>query len=410
MTRHPREQEVLALLEADRDSLVDLTRTLVRVAGTNPPGEEKQRARSLARVCRELGFGVELTEVAPGRPNLRAVLGGGAGPGLLLLGHTDVVPVGEGWTVDPFGGELRGGRVLGRGSSDMLGGLAACVAAMAALHRAGVVLSGPVELAAVVDEEMHGAGIRRYLEDLLASGSAGFAGCVVAEPTDLQLIVAARGASYVDVEVEGLAAHAGQPDDGRNAVYGAAQVVAELERWHHELAAVGHPLVGPATWNVGVIAGGLGASTVPARCSVGADRRLLPGEDPAVVLAAARERLGGLGLEERGLDLTVTMSMDMPGFETSTDHPLVRAMGSALADAGGPELPLAGWTAACDGGFLARDAGVPVVVLGPGSVATQAHRPDESVAVEELAVAARTYALTALRLLGDGEPSARETL
>ena len=98
------------------------------------------------------------------------------------------------------------------------------------------------------------------------------------------------------------------------------------------------------------------------------------------------------------------MPMEMPPFETPPDCPFVLATHAALADAGGPVLPLGGWTAACDGGFVARDLGVPVVVLGPGSVTDQAHRPDESVAIEELVHAARAYTLTALRLLGRGGP------
>jgi acetylornithine deacetylase len=93
------------------------------------------------------------------------------------------------------------------------------------------------------------------------------------------------------------------------------------------------------------------------------------------------------------------MPMEMPAFETAADTDLVRITEAARVDAGGPELPLGGWTAACDGGYVARDLGVPVVVLGPGSVTTQAHRADESVAIHELATAARAYALAALRLL-----------
>jgi acetylornithine deacetylase/succinyl-diaminopimelate desuccinylase-like protein len=93
----------------------------------------------------------------------------------------------------------------------------------------------------------------------------------------------------------------------------------------------------------------------------------------------------------------------MPAFETPEDHELVRATEAARFDAGGPPMPLAGWTAACDGGYVARDLGVPVVVLGPGSVTTQAHRADESVAIAELVIAARAYALIALRLLGTAE-------
>jgi acetylornithine deacetylase len=173
-----------------------------------------------------------------------------------------------------------------------------------------------------------------------------------------------------------------------------------LARWHDELARRAHPLVGPPTWSVGLVEGGSGTSIVPALCRVVADRRLLPGENGADVVEEVRQRLTGAGLGDDRLDVEIALLMDMPGFETPGDHPFVVVADAALATAGGPGLPLGGWTAACDGGFLARDAGVPVVVMGPGSVTEQAHRADESVGVDELLVAARAYALTALRLLG----------
>jgi acetylornithine deacetylase/succinyl-diaminopimelate desuccinylase-like protein len=204
----------------------------------------------------------------------------------------------------------------------------------------------------------------------------------------------------VRVEIHGKACHAGNPDDGANAIYGAAAVVAEIERMHAELARRPHPLLGPATWSVGQIHGGTGGSIVPAECVVVADRRLLPGETTDALLDELRERLAGLRLDERGLTVDLAMPMEMPAFQTPADSELARTTDAALADAGGPGLPLGGWTAACDGGFVARDLGVPVVVLGPGSATSQAHRADESVAIQELLVAARAYALTTLRLLG----------
>jgi acetylornithine deacetylase/succinyl-diaminopimelate desuccinylase family protein len=390
--------EQAVLDKIDVDDLVALTRSLLQARGQNPPGEEALTVAALAAGCVRLGLEFEATRVEePGRDNLHVILAGGNGPGLLLLGHTDVVALGEGWTVDPYGAEVRAGRIYGRGASDMKGGLAACVIAMAALQSAGISLSGPVELAALVDEEETGKGIHHFVTN---HPGTPYRGCVVAEPTDLQTIIGARGDSYLQVLVTGRAAHAGNPADGVNAIYGAAAVVAEIERLNHELAADPHPLVGPATWSVGRIDGGTGASIVPAECVLTADRRLLPGESPAGVLADLRKRVDALHLPERGLSVSLEMPMEMPPFLTPADDPLVSITDTALADAGGPGLPLGGWTAACDGGFIARDLAVPVVVLGPGSVTTQAHRADESVAIAELITAARTYALTALRLLG----------
>jgi acetylornithine deacetylase len=385
------EQAVLDRIDETR--LVELTTSLVRAAGQNPPGEEAATVHVMCAAAIELGLDVVETAVEPGRNNVRVTLGGGRGPGLLLLGHSDVVPVGEGWTTDPFGGAVHEGRIYGRGASDMKGGLAAALTALAALR--GVGLSGPVELAALVDEEETGKGIRAYVESVQRP----FLGCVTAEPTDLQTVIGARGASYLRIEVHGKPCHAGNPDDGANAIYGAAAVVAEVERLHAELATQPHPLLGPATWSVGQIHGGTGGSIVPAECVVVADRRLLPGESTDAVLDELRERVAGLRLDDRGLTVDLVMPMEMPAFQTSADSELARTTDAALADAGGPGLPLGGWTAACDGGFVARDLGVPVVVLGPGSATTQAHRTDESVAIEELLVAARAYALTALRML-----------
>lgn len=384
----------------DPQELRDIAVELVQSAGENPPGLEATSAAVLARVCRERGLVVSTTEVERDRPNVSAILEGGSGPALLLLGHTDVVPAGNGWTVPAFGGQIHQGRLTGRGSADMKGGLASCVVAMAALARSGIRLTGPVELLAAVDEEETGKGIRHYVQTLGRGAADRFVGCIVAEPTELQTIIAARGDAYVEVTVTGRAAHSGSPGEGRNAIHGAARVIAEVEQIHDELSDGAHPLVGPATWSVGQVRGGTGTSTVPAECVITADRRLLPAEVGPDVLTDLNRRLEELQLDRRGLGVSAQLTMDMPGFETDPEHELVTVSRRAVLDAGGPELPPAGWTAACDGGFLARDVGVPVIVLGPGSVADQAHRANESVSLDELLLAARTYALCALRLLG----------
>jgi len=394
------ELEEAALALVDEHELIAITQSLVRQPGENPPGDEAARVAALAAACTARELEVRTVPLAEGRDNVHALTSGGAGPRLLLLGHTDVVPVGDGWTVEPFGGWVRDGRVFGRGTSDMLGGLAACVVAMSAVQRAaartGVELTGRIELVAAVDEEEGGLGIRGFMA---AGDHHAYAGCITAEPTDLQTIIAARGDCYLDITVHGRAAHAGRPSDGCNAIYGAARVIESLRAWNDELAQSPHPLAGPATWSVGMVDGGQGTAIVPAHCRIQADRRLLPGEEPEAVLAGVLARIDGLGLQRDGLRAEVTMPMSMPGFETAEGDSFVRLVDAALAQSGGPGLPAGGWTAACDGGYVSRDLGVPTVVLGPGSVNDQAHRPDESVPIAQLLIAARTYVRAAVRLL-----------
>jgi acetylornithine deacetylase len=204
--------------------------------------------------------------------------------------------------------------------------------------------------------------------------------------------------------VHGRSAHAGSQEKGRNAIYGAADVVAGIRRLHAELAHETHPLLGTAAWGVGVIEGGTGTSMVPDRCRVSIDRRLLPGQSGEDAKREIDALLTSLDLPSRDLSASSELVMEIPSFEVPADDPFVGAVRSAAIDAGAREQPPAGWPAACDGGYLMRDTGIPTVVLGPGSVGGQAHRPDESVAVAEVVTAARAYALCALRLLGGGRP------
>lgn len=392
------------MTSVDADEVVALAQRLVRARGQNPPGEEAATVAVLAEECRRRGFEVALDEVVPGRANVIARVGGGPGPGLLIVSHSDVVPPGDGWSGDPFSGDVRDGRLHGRGSADTKGGLAAAIVALSTVdpptgsgHR-NAADQPPITLAVLVDEEELGLGIRHFVRGLSA---ADHTACLVIEPTSLQPVIAARGDAYLEITLTGRAAHSGNPSDGRNAIHGMAQVIAEIERWHDELAASPHPLCGPATWSVGTIEGGQATSTVAAHCRITADRRLLPGEAASDVRKDVERRLRALDLAGRGLAVDIRMTMDMPGFETLVDDPIVDNLAAALREAGAPSPAPTGWTAACDGGFVAS-VGIPVVVLGPGSVAEQAHRPDESVEVSELSTAARTYASLFRRV---GRPS-----
>ncbi len=387
-----RERTVLDRITAE--SVVALTRALVDVPSVNPGGTEAGTVAVLARAAAEAGCTVDTHEVATDRPNLVATLPGGDGPGLMFLGHSDVVPPGPGWTADPFVSRVVDDRIIGRGATDMKGGLAAIIVAAGAL--VGENLSGPVQLVCTVDEEEHGLGVR----DFVGRGRAGeFAGCVVAEPTDLDTVIACRGASYIEIEIRGRAAHSGRPADGRNAINAAARIIEIIRADHDAMQSDLDPLLGAGTWNIGTISGGQGISAVAPNASIGIDRRLMPDEDAEEIAARLRARIAADGIDTDGIEVDVSVTMSMPGFRTDRRHGLVLSAVDSVTAAGGSSA-IGGWTAACDGGFVNRDLGIPCIVLGPGDINNQAHQPDESVLIEDLVVAARAYALLALRMLG----------
>lgn len=384
-----------ALLSSiDEHEIVSLTAALIDAGGENPGDTEEKTAKVLAEHCRALGFDVRTVEVAPGRPNVIVSIGSDERPGVLFVGHSDVVPAGTGWTTDPFSAVVRDGRIFGRGACDMKGGLAAVVAAMTAVHRAGLADEYPMTLACLVDEEDTGLGIRAFVAAL---PHRNYSCCVVAEPTDLVTIVGCRGAANLEIEVRGRSAHAGQPRNGANAISAAARIIGIVEGSQAELDANPDPDLGPATWNVGTITGGTGTSMVADRCVLTVDRRLVPEESAAGVVGDLRSRIESAGLTGGDIDVRIGIAMEMPGFLTSVNDGLVTTAVQSVLDTGSARSTDI-WTASCDGGFVAQQMGIETVVLGPGEIESQAHRPDESVAVQQLTDSARAYALIATRI------------
>lgn len=378
------------MLAVDR---AEVERYTVALIDAGP--DEAAVVRELCSIAKQLGLRSSVVDAAPGRPNARIVLPGTSSGGLLFLGHSDVVPAGQGWTGDPFTARVAGGRITGRGACDMKGGIAAVLGAMSACLRAGVTPEHDVTLAVVVDEEDDGLGIRSWVQESmvqqsrLQDGHVTYSGCIVAEPTGAVVIVGCRGATNLDVTVTGRSAHAGRPEDGRSAVAAAARIVGDIMDQHSELAADPHPLLGAGSWNPGRIDGGTGPSIVAGSCTVQLDRRLLPGESAERVADDLLARLRTV----TDLDVDVAIRMEMPGFLTDEQHPLVTSAIGALHASGVDDVRTGVWTASCDGGFVARDLGVPTVVLGPGDLPGQAHQPDESIAVDEIVSVADAYAL-----------------
>jgi len=371
----------------DVDALVTLTQALVAVDTQNPPGNEA----AILEVAREMlePFGARFDEVEPepGRTSLLATVGAGDGsrPTLLINGHLDVVPVDAGeWSRDPFGAELVDGRLYGRGTADMKGGIAAAVEAMAVLGRAGREPSCDLAFHLVADEERGG---RLGTRVLVERGAVRADACVVPEPTGMAVCVAERGLLTATVTVHGRPAHGGQPQDGVSAIEKAAKVVLALHG--ADFGGPDHPLLGRPSCNVGVIKGGSGHNTVAERCALVVDRRLLPGVSREEAEAGVRRRIDAIGDHELRYDLEPGVYGEAS--ELARDHPFVTEVQEVIAAELGRPSPVIGMTFSTDARFVRNQAGIPAVVLGPGAIA-QAHTNDEWVLVDRLVDAAAVYA------------------
>jgi acetylornithine deacetylase len=361
-----------------RGSACALLESLVRTASVT--GEERAVAELIAGWCERAGLLVEMPEVQPGRPNVIARWDTGRRPVLLLTGHIDTVPVGEGWTRDPLGAEVSGGRLFGRGACDMKGGLAAMLAAVLDVRAAGREPRGDVVFAGVVGEEEDSAGTLALLAHGLDADRA-----LLAEPTGLELVRSNRGLVNYRVEIRGESAHASSPQLGRNAVVAAAEVVRELERVAEELAARAHPTFGPPNLTVGTIHGGTRPYVVPDRCIIEVDRRVNPGESARTALSEAEGAVDRVRERISWLDARFELGSEYLPFELEEDHPLVVDVLAAMRGAGLGDR-VGAWRAASDAGFLVERAGIPCVLFGPGDTA-QAHRPDEYVDLAEVEIA-----------------------
>lgn len=312
------------------------------------------------------------------KANLFASTGPRDVPGVLLSGHTDVVPAaGQAWTMPPFQATLRDGRIYGRGTCDMKGFIALAIDAM--LNAADMPLMRPLQLALSHDEEIGCVGVRRLLDVLHLAPVRPFL-CVVGEPTLMQLAVGHKGKASYRTFCRGQEAHSSLAPRAVNAIHLASDFIAELRKSQKQIEQQGARDEGYdipySTVHIGRIDGGKALNIVPNLCTMEFEFRNLPGDNPDLLLEQLRERAEVLVREARQLsgvaDIEIEVMNEYPALET---HPSVEAvrMLHAFAEPGTQHIKVSYGT---EGGLFAGRLNVPVVVCGPGSI-EQAHKPDE---------------------------------
>lgn len=338
----------------------------------------------VADYLHRLGFRIERLPSADGKKaNLFASIGPEAQPGYILSGHTDVVPVtGQSWSSNPFHLRRNNDRLYGRGTTDMKGFLAVCLAKAQAMSEAR--LTRPLHLALSHDEEVGCVGVRDLLWHLAGRS---FAGCFVGEPTGMDVVIGHKGKSNTRVAVRGVACHSSLAPEGVNAVEYAAAFVVAVRELGQRLQREGRrdPLfdIPHTTAHVGVLNGGTALNVVPAQAELLFELRTVPGDDAETLLAGLRDHAS------RVLEPQMQALAPEAGFSFET-----YARSPALDNAPEAEIVAQAKTLAgrndhrkvafmTEAGLF-QQAGIPTVVVGPGSIA-QAHTADEWIAESELA-------------------------
>lgn len=387
----------------DREDLVEFTRRLVRIPSVNQPGQgEAPVVAAVVELARSWGWEPVVEEVAPGRPNCIIRLEGGVGGRTLLFeGHTDVVTPGdpEEWSRDPFGADLVDGRIWGRGSADMKGGLAAMLFAARAIESSGP-FPGTIILGVLCDEEEMMIGVH----DFVRRGHArGVDGAIVCEPEAGEICITQKGAIRLRIAFEGRMAHGAMPHQARNPIGAALDLIAEIRavEARYQADPGEHPNLGLTYLTPTHMAAGSlpQLNVIPATALLTLDVRTVPGVDHTEVLAAigqAAERVTAA----TGVEISPTVLVDRPPTSTSLDDPVVEAVAAAHREVTGSEPVYGGVPGTTDGTILWRDAGLPVVVYGPGGKWI-AHQADEYVEVDDLIRHAEVYVAAALRFLSD---------
>jgi len=417
-------ERVLSEVDRAAEEIVQLTADLVRIPTVNPPGEDYEAcAHFLGDFLERQAFEIEYV-AADGRPehtprfprvNVIGTRRGGPGPVVHLNGHIDVVPPGDGWTVDPFGGLVRDGNVYGRGVCDMKAGIAAAVFAAEAIERAGVTLPGTIEISGTVDEESGGfAGVAHLAErGRIAKGRTDFV--IIPEPLDVDRIcIGHRGVYWFEVTARGRIGHGSMPFLGVSAIDGMGRLLQSVrEDLMPSLASrrTAVPVVPPgarhATININGIDGGqpvdgIQTPCVADLCRAVFDRRFLIEEGFDATKREVAELVARVEAQSNGVRFDVRDLMVVHPTRTPDDSPVIASLERAILSVLGRRAELIASPGTYDHKHVARIANVPhCVAYGPGALEL-AHQPDEYCRIDDIVNATKVLAMATLDLMSNG--------
>jgi len=383
-------------MQVRSSSAVSLLKSLIRIPSVNPIIEQTRDEEQVATFIadwfrRTRKFNVIEQKVRKNRFNVVAILPGRSnGPSLMFNGHMDTVGVSN-MTIKPFDPFIEHGRMHGRGSCDMKGSIAAMMSAMLSLANSNEKLKGDVVFSGVVDEEYESIGMYELVKRFRTDAA------IVGEPTSMNIATAHKGYAWLEIETTGRRIHGSTPEKGVDAIEKMAIIISQLDRIRRKHARLRHRLVGTPRIHTSTITGGSDWATVPAKCTLRLERRLIPGEKPQDSVTELKQVIAQCSKRDRKLKATIKLIH----YAESID--IKHACHISLLE---QELKHAGikkriigvpyWT---DAAVLVNRAKIPTCLFGPGNI-ENAHSPDEFVKIQEVINSVPIYVKTAQRYCG----------
>ncbi len=357
---------------------VNLLQELIGFNTENPPGNELPLAEHIVSILRALGAESRVEPVGKGRANVIAhIKGRGDGKSLLLNGHLDVVPADGNWSSEPFQARINDGKVYGRGSSDMKGAIACMIGAVKEYLDQGRTLAGDLYLLFSADEECDNIGTKAFLSNTPHIDYA-----IIGEPTMLGLCIGHRGVSRHRITVNGKSCHAGNPQEGVNAVEKMAKIVAEITKLNQNLnstACAGFPAPSIV---VSTVRGGNKHNIIPDVCEIVTDRRTIPGETSQSTMEELEDILKTILSTDPSFSYRIEPIIYLASSNIDLGDELVELVRRSHHKAFQKEIKVSHFNACCEQGLF-MDKGIKTVICGPGDI-KQAHTVDEFIEISQI--------------------------
>lgn len=397
LTRNADYEKCMELL--DEKEVVGFLSELIKVDSVNPPGNEKNAAILAKTKFDEYKINSEILDVEvdhPNRANLLAKMGDSSkGPTLFYSGHFDVVPAGDGWVHDPFGAEIEGNIMYGRGTSDMKAGDAAMIMAMCILKKAGVPLKGTLAFLGTAGEETGLVGSRDYVKKF---GVKGIDALAISEASVGEIYVAQKGALWLRFISKGKRAHGGLPEKGVNALKNMIRFTERIQE-KFKFKVTESDLLTPPTLNLtGMHAGEL-PNIIPDLCEAVFDIRTIPGNPHSEILAQIEEILSEVKKEDETIDISIKVELDLIPVSTDVENPFVKNAIESYEGIFDKKPVIKGVTYGTDATpFREINPDLPVVIYGPGD-SIRNHTIDEYVEITSVIDSTKFYIALALEYL-----------